>query len=86
MEFRYEIDETNTLRVWNDEQAAPFLLQPTYPNGDEWTVEQATAWAEVLITSLSDTTAPLPGGSAAEPTIPRPEIVPVPESTPPAAE
>jgi hypothetical protein len=76
MEYRYEIDENNAVRVWHDEQEAPFLYQPDYPNGDAWTAEQAEVWVETFITSLKDETAPLPGPSATELTSPRPVVEP----------
>lgn len=87
MEYRYEIDEKNTVRVWHDEQEAPFLLQPDYPNGDAWTLEQATAWAEAYMSYVTDETAPMPGPSAAEPTVPRPEpYIPEPVAETPPTE
>lgn len=83
MTYRYEIDEKNAIRVWADGQDAPFLYQPDYPNGDAWTLEQATVWAETFITSLQDETAPLAGPSAEELFADRPTAEPV-EETPAA--
>lgn len=76
MTFRHEIDETNTLRIWHSELEAPVLFQPHYPNGDDWTAEQAEEWAQIYLTSLEDPTAPLPGPSAEQPSVPRPETPP----------
>lgn len=78
--YRYEIDEANAIRIWDEENPneknAPFLYQPNYPNGDEWgSAEAATAWAELFISSAEDPTSELvPGDSAAEPTKPRPVV------------
>lgn len=82
MQYRYEIDENNALRVWNDQQTEPILFQPDYPNGNAWTAEQAEAWAKIFIKSLTDETAPLAGPSAEEPTMPRPVVEAVEETTP----
>ena len=55
MKYKYEIDDQNTIRVWDlenpNEADAPFLLQPYNPeNGQVWnTKEEATAWIEALI-------------------------------------
>jgi hypothetical protein len=51
--YIYEIDETNTIRVWNaevpDELGRPFLLQPDYPDGRSW---ESRAAAEAWIVNL----------------------------------
>jgi hypothetical protein len=51
--YIYEIDETNTIRVWNeevpDELGRPFLLQPDYPDGRPW---ESRAAAEAWIVNL----------------------------------
>lgn len=73
--YRYEIDGKNAVRVFAEGSDVPFLFQPDYPNGDAWTKKQAKEWAEIYIASLTDPTAPLPGPSVAEPSVPRPEIV-----------
>lgn len=76
--LRYTVDEHNfTVEVFDDdnptETGAPFLRQPSYPNGDHWSKAEATAWAEAVLASFADDTAPLPGPSAAEPTVSRPD-------------
>lgn len=46
--IRYEIDENNIVRAWNDEleQTEPFLYQPTNPDGKPFeSREEAEAWA-----------------------------------------
>jgi hypothetical protein len=51
--YIYEIDESNTIRVWNeevpDELGRPFLLQPDYPDGRPW---ESRAAAEAWIVNL----------------------------------
>ena len=52
--YIYEIDEHNTIRVWNeeipDELNRPFLLQPNYPDGRSWESKGAAeAWIVNLI-------------------------------------
>ena len=80
MNLRYTLDpDTHQIEVFDDdnptETGAPFLRQPNYPNGDFWSKAEATAWAEAVIASFEDESAPLPGPSAAEPTTPRPAPV-----------
>lgn len=81
MDIRYEIDENNAVRIYSDEQEAPMIFQPDYPNGDAWTLEQATAWAEAYVAYATDETAPMPGPSAEESTTPRPVFEPVEETS-----
>lgn len=46
--FSYEIDDNNTVRVWDNDNpndnGAPFFLQPHFPDGTAWTAEQAEEW------------------------------------------
>lgn len=69
----YTIDETNVIRVWAtqndfDSSNPAILVQPDFPNGDEWTAEEASAWAAQFILSYEDpTSAKVPGNSKAEP-------------------
>lgn len=75
--YRYEIDENNALRMWDDENPnelnAPFLLQPDWPNGTPWAnKEEVTAWAELVIASMENPESELlPGPSPSQPTQPR---------------
>jgi hypothetical protein len=79
--YRYEIDEANAIRVWDDENPnendTPFFFQPEYPNGEAWEdAAAAEAWAELLIGSLEDPASELmPGDSPAEPSKVRPVAV-----------
>lgn len=55
--YRYEIDENNAVRIWDDENPnendAPFLYQPDLPDGTPWSsAEEADAWAKEFINSL----------------------------------
>lgn len=61
----YKVDESNTIRCWESEEASlttsPFLLQPHYPNGDAFeTQEDAIFWAEQFVAFHTDTTNTVP--------------------------
>lgn len=47
--MRYEINQSNEIRVYEDGKEIPFILQAKYPDGTEWTAEQAEAWAQAVI-------------------------------------
>jgi hypothetical protein len=58
MRFRYEIDEKNAIRMWDDENptqtGAPFLYQPDRPDVVPWADRaEAEAWAEALIVEMT---------------------------------
>lgn len=58
-DLRYEIDETNTVRVWHSNQEEPFILQPHWPAGDVFaTYEDAKLWADAKIAELTDIESP----------------------------
>lgn len=40
---RYEINENNTVVIYENEIIV--IFQPRYPDGTEWTYEQAEDWA-----------------------------------------
>jgi hypothetical protein len=46
--FTYEIDNTNTVKIYDGiNNDGPLIIQPTYPNGDEFeNTEAAQTWAE----------------------------------------
>jgi hypothetical protein len=52
----YEIDENDfSVRVFDGINAEPFWYQPSYPNNDTFdSVEEATAWAEIAVLSMSN--------------------------------
>jgi hypothetical protein len=57
MRYRYEIDENNAVRIWDDENpnenGAPFLYQPEFPDGTQWgNRENAEEWANTFIVDL----------------------------------
>lgn len=57
MRYRYEIDEHNIVRVWDDENpnenGAPFLLQDVHPDGRPWFDRaEAQAWIDAFIEEL----------------------------------
>lgn len=70
--YRYEVDETNAVRIWNAadaEDAAPFLFQPDWPDTTPWaSEEEAREWATTYIEALDDPESEfLAGNSPAEP-------------------
>jgi hypothetical protein len=63
--FRYEIDEENTARVWDDanptETGAPFFLQDVHPSGRAWTNKtEVEAWITELIAEWETPTTDTP--------------------------
>lgn len=65
--YTYEIDDNNALRMWDaevpNENNAPFLFQPNWPNGVAWAdAQEAAGWADAFITSLEDPNSPLVAG------------------------
>lgn len=57
--MRYEIDENNAVRIWQDGQDEPFIYQPFYPNGENF-IDRADAenWANAKISEHEDINAP----------------------------
>jgi len=57
MRYRYEIDDQNVVRVWDDENpnesGAPFFYQPDHPDGRPWVNRsEAQAWVDAFISEL----------------------------------
>ena len=54
MKLRYEIDENNVVTAWYDEENNKDLafIQPNYPDGRVWNLEEATIWVEYTISNL----------------------------------
>lgn len=70
--MRYEIDENNAVRIWDDMNPEPFWFQPTYPNGDTFdTSREAEAWALLAMASQSDTE-PFPPNGKGQKGLPKP--------------
>jgi hypothetical protein len=66
MRFRYEIDEKNAIRMWDDENptdtGAPCLYQPDRPDVAPWADRaEAQAWVDAFIAGLL-APAPEPSG------------------------
>lgn len=82
MSYRYEIDELNAIRIWDEakpnEENLPFLFQPDWPNAAPWGDRaEAEAWAELYIESLANPESEfVPGASPEEPRKPRPVVEP----------
>lgn len=57
MRYRYEIDEANAVRIWNEENptstGAPFFYQPDHPDARPWVDRaEAQAWVDAFIADL----------------------------------
>jgi hypothetical protein len=57
MRYRYEIDDQNAVRIWDDENpnenGAPFFYQPDWPDGTPWADRaEAQGWADAFIEDL----------------------------------
>jgi hypothetical protein len=83
--YRYEIDNQNTLRVWDDENPnelnAPFLLQPDWPSAVPWANKnEVEDWAKVFIESLENPESEFVPGESPD-NHPKPRPAPEPEET-----
>ena len=58
----YKVLKNKTVNIFvNENDPAPAIIQPTYPNGDEFeSVAAAEAWAAVYVAADSDETMPFP--------------------------
>jgi hypothetical protein len=71
--MRYEIEDNNTVKIYDDINSEPFWLQPTYPNGDTFdSNEEASTWAELAIASQLDDSAPFPPNGKGQTGVPKP--------------
>ena len=71
--MRYEIEDNNTVKIYDDINSEPFWLQPCYPNGETFdSVEEATAWAELALASQLDESAPFPPNGKGQAGLPKP--------------
>lgn len=54
--MRYEINnEDNSVKIFADNQEAPIIFQPKWPNGTEWgSREEAEVWANQFIESINE--------------------------------
>ena len=61
--MRYEIDENNAVRIYNNNENVPFLFQPDYPNTEPFdSKEEAEEWAKLAISSFADDAPYAPNG------------------------
>lgn len=67
--MRYEVDQQNVVRMWDDLNDEPFLYQPHYPNMDSFDSKQeAEIWAQYKLEELTIKEAPeAPIGKGYEP-------------------
>jgi hypothetical protein len=73
--FYYEIEADGSIIIFDGVNPEPFVRQPTWANGTEWSNDEASKWAEQVILSIEDPTAAFAGNSPEEPTIERPIVV-----------
>jgi len=56
MEYTVDIDETNTVRIWQEDRPLedePNFIQDIHPDGRPWeSLEEATEWAEATVALL----------------------------------
>jgi hypothetical protein len=74
MSVRYVIEEgTNAVKVFYDGATVPSLYQPHFPNGEVWAdAEEAAAWAELYVASVTDEAAPYAPNARGEEGAPKP--------------
>jgi len=58
MRYRYELDDQNIVRIWDDENpnenGAPFFYQPDHPDARPWVDRaEAQAWLDNFIAGLT---------------------------------
>ena len=54
MAIRIQVLENNTVELFNDGEETPFLYQPSWPNGTEWTTEEAQVWADMYALTITE--------------------------------
>lgn len=67
--YRYEIDKSNTVRIWlieSELDSPPTFLQPSFPDNTAWTKAQAEEWTTILIASLDDNKSEFIAGNGAD--------------------
>lgn len=79
MNWRYEVTESNEVKVYNDTQEECVIYQPTWPNGEPFTNAQAHSYGELTVTSYLDETSLLPGTGPDAPTRTRPTAMEIAE-------
>jgi hypothetical protein len=57
MRYRFEIDDQNAVRFWDDENptenGAPFFFQPDHPDARPWLdYDEALAWTTEFLNNL----------------------------------
>jgi hypothetical protein len=57
--MRFEIDENNAVKIWQDDAEIPFIYQPNYPAGNNFeNGADAESWAVAKINEFADIDAP----------------------------
>jgi hypothetical protein len=63
--YKFVID-ADGVKFFANGDAVPFLLQPTWPNGDAWESGEAQSWAAQKLLELTDADADLAGNNRDE--------------------
>lgn len=69
----YKITNTNTAEIYRSDSESPelpFLIMPTWPNGEPWSTKaEAESWATLFISSQEEGAELRPGDSPDEPEV-----------------
>lgn len=69
--MQYTVNENALIRFFASqddmELDIAFMEQGNYPNGDEWSIEEATSWAELFLHQTDADAEWFPGASKDEP-------------------
>jgi len=73
--MRYEIDNNNAVRIFDDGEEIPFTYQPDWPDTTPWkNAEEAKNWAEIMIEAMQNPDSEfIPGTSPDNHPMPRPK-------------
>ena len=70
------IIDAEGVKIFEEGQDVPFLLQPNWADGDAWEEGEAESWAAQKVLELTDPTADLAGSNRDNHPRPRPEVLP----------
>lgn len=79
--YTYEIVNENELYIYKEGQEIAFMYQPHWPDGSDWTAEEAENWAVAKINEMQDPDSEYVAGyNSDNPIIERPPLPPTLES------
>ena len=72
--YTFEVDENNAVKIFKEDQEAPVIFQPNWPDGVAWAnPEEAAEWAQTYISSIEDPEYGfIAGMNPEEPKLPKP--------------